>query len=323
MTSPKAAPSFLQIVCFLSFFLLAIFPPPILSTKSAKGFEFLKKLEGGRKGQTVKGLRELKLYLKKFGYADAHKNHTEYENSDQFDDILEKEIRNYQLYYHLKATGNLDAATVRQMTEPRCGIPDISGTSTPMRSGKNEHLSEDKTRSLHPVSHYQYTFFPGMPKWPLHKSHLTYRFSSSVRVTDVKTLKAVCSSAFARWAEVSHFTFSEAVHPVPKADIVIGFHRGDHGDRNSFDGRGGILAHAFSPTNGRFHYDAEENWSTSPVPGTMDLETVALHEIGHLLGLGHSKEPNAVMFPSIRAGSLKRKLYADDIQGIRSLYRIK
>ncbi|KAI3963368.1 hypothetical protein MKW98_022790 [Papaver atlanticum] len=320
MTNPKAAASPLQIVSFLSIFLLAIFPHPILSTKSSKGFEFLKNLEGCQKGQTVKGLRELKLYLKKFGYADFHKNHTEYENSDQFDDTLEKEIRTYQLYYHLKATGTLDAETVKQMTVPRCGIPDIVKGKTHMRSGKKEHTSGGKSSSLQTAS--PFTFFPGIPKWPLSKSHLTYRFSSSIPVTDTETLKGVCSRAFARWAEVTHFTFSEAVHPLHDADIVIGFHRGHHGDTNSFDGRGGVLAHAFSPRDGRFHYDGEENWSTNPEPGTMDLETVAVHEIGHLLGLGHSTEPNAVMFPSIRAGSLKRQLDVADIRGIRALYRI-
>ncbi|KAI3943254.1 hypothetical protein MKW92_032988 [Papaver armeniacum] len=322
MTNRRAPTSLLQIVSFLSFFLLAIFPHPILSTKSLKGFEFIKDLEGCQKGQTVKGLRELKLYLKKFGYADVHKNHTEYENSDQFDDILEKEITTYQLYYHLKATGTLDAETVKQMTVPRCGLPDIVKGKTPIRSGTKEHISGGKSSSRHTVSHYSYTFFPGMPKWPLSRSHLTYRFSSSIPVTDIKTLKAVCSSAFARWAEVTHFTFSEAVHPLNKADIVIGFHRGDHGDRNSFYGHGGTIARAFSPTNGRFHYDAEENWSTYPARGTMDLESVALHEIGHLLGLGHSREPNAIMFPRIPAGFLKRQLYVDDIQGIRALYRL-
>ncbi|KAI3943253.1 hypothetical protein MKW92_032987 [Papaver armeniacum] len=244
MTNLKAATSLLQIISFLSFLgilINSILPHPILSKKSSEGFEFLKHLEGCQKGQTVKGLREVKLYLKKFGYADVHKNRTH-----------KKEIITYQLYYHLKATGALDAETVKPMTVPRCGLPDIVKGKTPMTSGKKEHISGD-----------------------------------------IKTLRAVCSSAFARWAEVTHFTFSEAVHPLHKADIVIGFQRGDHGDSNSFDGPGGTIAHAFSPTNGRFHYDAEENWSTYPARGTMDMETVALHEIGHLLGLGHSKEPNA------------------------------
>ncbi|RZC64472.1 hypothetical protein C5167_008162 [Papaver somniferum] len=315
MTNPKAAAlSPFQIVSLLSIFILAIFPNPILSTKSSKGFEFLKNLEGCHKGQTVKGLHELKLYLKKFGYAADVDNHTEYEHSDKFDDILEEEIKTYQLNYHLKATGNLDAETVKQMTAPRCGFPDIVNRKTPMGSGNK------KESSLHTVSHF--TFIPGNPRWRRSKSHLTYRFSSTVPVIDVNTLRAVCSSAFARWAEVTHFTFSEAVH---QADIVIGFHRGDHGDgiRNSFDGRGNTIAHAFPPEDGRFHYDADDKWSTHPGSDAFDLESVALHEIGHLLGLGHSTERNAVMFSSIQPGSIKRQLYANDIRGVRTLYGLR
>ncbi|KAK9991760.1 hypothetical protein SO802_026745 [Lithocarpus litseifolius] len=48
-----------------------------------------------------------------------------------------------------------------------------------------------------------------------------------------------------------------------------------------FDGAGGTLAHAFAPTNGRFHYDADEKWSVGAIPDSYDLETVTLHEIGH------------------------------------------
>ncbi|KAI3981060.1 hypothetical protein MKX01_032200 [Papaver californicum] len=317
MTKPKAATSLLQIVSFLSLFLLAFFPHPILSTKSSKGFEFLKNLEGCQKGQTVNGLRELKLYLKIFGYADAHKNHTEYENSDQFDDILEKEIRTYQLYYHLKSTGTLDAEKVKQMTVPRCGIPAIVKGKTPMRSGKKKHIRGAKSSSLQTAS--PFIFFPGIPKWPLFKSHLTYRFSSSILVTNIKTLKSVCSSAFARWAEVTYFTFSCCLSSsscrycdwISPCCFSIQFFIYI------------ILIHlTLLFIVARFQHDAKKNWSTHPGPGTMDLETVAVHEIGHLLGLGHSTEPNAVMFPSIRAGSLKRQLDVADIRGIRALYRI-
>ncbi|KAK1563453.1 hypothetical protein Q3G72_027777 [Acer saccharum] len=97
--------------------------------------------------------------------------------------------------------------------------------------------------------------------------------------------------------------------------------RRDHGDGFPFDGPGRVLAHAFAPTDGRLHYDADEQWAAGAAPGSnsFDLETVALHEIGHLLGLGHSRVEGAIMYPSISNGVTKG-LHQDDIRGIRVLY---
>ncbi|OVA14351.1 Peptidase M10 [Macleaya cordata] len=312
------------VAAFLTLFLLAIFPHPILSEKHSKPFEFLQHLAGCHKGQTVKGLHELKQYLKKFGYQDLNTNHThEHVDDDKFDELLESEIKTYQLNYHLKATGDLDAPTVKQMMMSRCGAPDIVNGTTSMRSNKKKNhvvvQSSSSSHLIHTVSHY--SFFNGNPKWPASKTHLTYRFNSSVpTVISVKILRRVCKRAFSRWESVSHFRFKEAKAGDDEADIVIGFHKGDHGDGNTFDGSGGVLAHAFAPTNGRFHYDADEDWSTNPKPDMMDLETIALHEIGHLLGLGHSSVPGAIMYPTFAYGVKKRKLHGDDVQGIRALY---
>ncbi|KAJ6317386.1 hypothetical protein OIU76_013010 [Salix suchowensis] len=95
----------------------------------------------------------------------------------------------------------------------------------------------------------------------------------------------------------------------------------DHGDDEPFDGPGGIFAHGFRPTIGMLHFDADETWSSSPGTLELDLESVAVHEIGHLLGLGHSGDhPDAIMYPYFDYGMKKRNLQEDDIEGIRDLY---
>ncbi|XP_026442930.1 metalloendoproteinase 1-like [Papaver somniferum] len=240
-------------------------------------------LEGCRKGQTVKGLHEIKNYLKKFGYTTMVANINDYhEDDDKFDDVLESEIKVYQLNYNLDVTRKLDTRTLEQMMLSRSGVPD------------NDNNGRSSMR------------------WNL-------------IMEDAWTLSSVCARAFATWAAVSHFQFRE-VGEGEYADILIGFRRGAHGDGHPFDGAGGkIVAHAFHPTDGRLHYDADENWGTDPASDEIDLELVTLHEIGHILGLGHTSDEEAlpleaVMFPTIGHGVTKRQLGSDDINGVQTLY---
>ncbi|XXG60666.1 hypothetical protein AAC387_Pa04g2512 [Persea americana] len=268
---------------------------------------------GQKKGETVKGIHKLKQYLEHFGYLPRHSTNTTNTNShknvgtdnDSFDEQLELAIKSYQRNYHLNVTGELDVETAEQMMKPRCGVADIINGKSSMRSGKGRHL---------------YTFFPNSPRWPSSKTRLTYGFLQGVQVISLQNHRTICKSAFDKWSAVSHFTFEEAQN-VASADIKIGFFSRGHGDNAPFDGAGGVLAHAFAPTRGWFHYDADENWAINPTANAFDVESVAVHEIGHLLGLGHSQDRNAIMFPSIGRGQKKVNLGQDDINGIRALYR--
>ncbi|XP_057812406.1 metalloendoproteinase 3-MMP-like [Salvia miltiorrhiza] len=279
----------------------------IPSGKKTSAFDFIKKLKGCHKGNTTKGIHELKAYLEKFGYL-RYPNKTQ-ATDDDFDDILESAIKTYQENYHIKPSGIVDDETISKMTTPRCGVPDIINGTNYMQPRNRNHKSGSS--GIHVVAHY--SFFDGEPKWS--KTHLTYRFLPNVPANAV----APVARAFQKWQSSTHFTFARAQ---TNADLVVGFYRGDHGDGAPFDGAvGDTIAHAFAPPDGRFHYDADETWSIGAVDGAFDLETVALHEIGHLLGLGHSMDEAAIMYARIGAGGIKN-LNADDIQGIRDLYNI-
>ncbi len=60
-------------------------------------------------------------------------------------------------------------------------------------------------------------------------------------------------------------------------------------------------------------------WSLDGAGRTVDTQSIATHEQGHFLGLGHTPLTAAVMFAAY-AGGIKRTLLGDDAMGVCSLY---
>ena len=79
----------------------------------------------------------------------------------------------------------------------------------------------------------------------------------------------------------------------------------------------------FWPTTGLFgdvHFDDEEQFTTNNKGGGVDLFWLALHELGHSLGLDHSSNKDAIMYPIYRGSRPGLQLHRDDIMGIQQLY---
>lgn len=62
------------------------------------------------------------------------------------------------------------------------------------------------------------------------------------------------------------------------------------------------------------------NAADGPPSGAFDLQSVLTHEDGHLAGLAHSADPDALMYPTINPGVTRRTLGEDDIGAITTLY---
>ena len=255
-------------------------------------------------------VEELQSYLARFGYlstddpgayapirGDARELDAP---AGSFEASTEQALRRYQRFHALPETGELDDATVAEMSRPRCGFPDV-GTGS--------------------VS----SFLAQGNRWTT--TDLRYGFEGFSGDLTEPEIRGAVAAAFDLWSDVTPLRFREVAF-ADNPEIKIRFAAGDHGDgtQNAFDGPSGVLAHAFYPPPnggdiaGDAHFDEAETWTVAlPVPaGGFDLMTVAAHEFGHSLGLDHSSVAGALMFPSYSGAH--RFLSQDDIDGIRSIY---
>uniref|UniRef100_A0A673L516 interstitial collagenase n=1 Tax=Sinocyclocheilus rhinocerous TaxID=307959 RepID=A0A673L516_9TELE len=200
-------------------------------------------------------------------------------------------LKEMQQFFRLKITGKLDEETLDVMKKPRCGVPDVAAYST----------------------------FQGDYKWKKHA--LTYRIENYTPDMSVAEVDDSIKRALQVWADVTPLRFTRIYRGT--ADIMISFGVRDHRDGYPFDGPDGFLAHAFPPyegLGGDAHFDDDETFSYR-TPQGYNLFLVAAHEFGHSLGLEHSQDPGALMYPTYVYRDIDTfALPHDDVSGIQSLY---
>ncbi|XP_076606562.1 collagenase 3a [Chaetodon auriga] len=206
---------------------------------------------------------------------------------------ISRKLSEMQRFFGLEITGTLDADTLAMMKKPRCGVPDGNIA--------------------------QFSTFGNNLKW--NKNSLTYRIENYTPDMSVAEIDDSIEKALQVWAKVTPLRFTRIYSGT--ADIMISFGRQSHGDYYPFDGPDGTLAHAFAPApgiGGDAHFDDDETFTFRSNTGYV-LFMVAAHEFGHSLGLSHSDDPGALMYPVYTYRDPDTfVLPRDDVNGIQSLY---
>ncbi|XP_043540429.1 matrix metallopeptidase-21-like, partial [Chiloscyllium plagiosum] len=162
-----------------------------------------------------------------------------------------------------------------------------------------------------------------LPTVAFSKSTLKWRivdegYSSQLTIADQKMILKL---AFRMWSEVTPLIFEEdLISPASEIDIKLGFGTKRHlGCSQVFDGTGQEYAHAWRL--GDVHFDDDEHFVSPSSSEGISLLTVAVHEIGHVLGLPHIRRPGSIMHPNyIPQDSKDLELDWYDRKAIQQIY---
>lgn len=150
---------------------------------------------------------------------------------------------------------------------------------------------------------------------------LTYYIHNAPAGLTQSNVDATIVEALGVWADVADLTFTRTFSPNRRDSLDFEF--------GPIDSSGSILAQAYPPDDsapsraaGDIVFDSSESWEIGDARGgsAFDLLLVAVHEIGHALGLDHSTATDSIMAASVSASEQFTGLAAADRAAILALY---
>lgn len=224
-------------------------------------------------------------YLYRYGYI----------NFDNIDiESVKRAVKIFQEVAELVIDGVIGPKTWMATKWPRCGCPDHKLVALEEQLEKLEG------------------------KWG--RKSLVFYIDKRDSDLPASTWDSIIAQAFDQWAKVANLRFDVTTSRA-KANFIMSVGRGRI---DGFDGSGGTLAWAQLPPTNAYEgqllckFDQGETWVKDLSSRGILLLNVACHEIGHLLGLDHSRDSNDLMAPFYKPGISKPQV--GDINRIQRLY---
>lgn len=223
---------------------------------------------------------------------------------------LEKEIALVQRMAGINVTGELDFETKKLFVIPRCGNTgeaielSLYGEAR-QRRRKRDSTDDYLAGACEKLNNY-------IIKEP--SNHFSGDALESIIARQIKIWEkripgvAKCRNRRSRNAE-------------KRGEIEISFVQPNSSDQYPFDGKGGTFGEVFFSNDSKIkvYFDDSEPFTTNTSSG-MNLDWVALHELGHTLGLKHSNVRYSVMYPWYQGYFPNLELSQSDIDQLQALF---
>ena len=247
-------------------------------------------------------LSEVQDYLGRYGYIGASALFSTTSTEDASGPVVSA-LRRFQEFYGIQGDTEADrsAATLEALRRPRCGVPDL-------RNGKKKR---------------------GCP-WPVGRNVLVYDFGTGP--VDIDPPNAAFDQV-ERAIEAWNRALAGQGIPLqlqkradePDDQIHVHFSWVSLGNELSI-ARPPVALADFPPKCGLrsrglprpVWFDQDREWSVDHEPPRLRIVAVAAHEIGHILGLAHSRSQSSVMYSDSGQGIDSPS--ADDEIALAQLY---